>query len=360
MSRVTRGTPAGDAYLDLKNRAQRDGRPTQELLQLYVLEAFLGRLAASEVRDRFVLKGGVLLAAFSSRRPTRDVDLAGVDLANDAETVLDLVTSIVAASPVGDDGVDFLPSTATAEVIREEDEYSGVRVSMDARLASANLPFHVDVNVGDPIWPAPSTVEVPRLRGGAPIVLAGYPIHMVYAEKIVTAIQRGIANTRWRDFGDVWTLSRRHPISAGDLRQAVDAVADHRGARLALLADVLDGYADLAQARWAAWRRRSNSDHLPESFGMFSKRSSPSPIRCWAAAEPPSPGSRKRAAGTSDQPQPSVRELPQVSKRSCVRVDDADRLVAGKHGAPLGPFHCGWISPSRIPQQTAVLRLRRS
>ena len=119
--------------------------------------------------------------------------------------------------PVEDDGVDFLPDTAKAEVIREEDEYSGVRISMDARLASANLPFHVDVNVGDPIWPAPSTVEVPRLRGGAPIVLAGYPIHMVHAEKIVTAIQRGVANTRWRDFGDVWTLSRRHPISASDL-----------------------------------------------------------------------------------------------------------------------------------------------
>lgn len=151
-------------------------------------------------------------------------------------------------------------------MIREEDAYSGVRVSMGARLASANLPFHVDVNVGDPIWPAPSTGEVPRLRGGEPIVLAGYPIHMVHAEKIVTAIQRGVANTRWRDFGDIWTLSRRHPVSASDLRAAIDAVGAHRGADLAPLTDVLDGYADLGQARWIAWRRRSNSDHLPESF----------------------------------------------------------------------------------------------
>ncbi len=106
------GTPAGDAYLDLRNRAQRDGRPTQELLQLYVLEAFLGRLAASELRDQFVLKGGVLLAAFDSRRPTRDVDLAGLGLANDADTVLGLVTSIVSVAPADDDGVDFLPGTA--------------------------------------------------------------------------------------------------------------------------------------------------------------------------------------------------------------------------------------------------------
>lgn len=266
MSRVSRGTPDGDAYLDLKNRAQREKRPTQELLQLYVLEAFLGRLAASDAKDRFVLKGGVLLAAFDSRRPTRDVDLAGPDLANDAETVLELIRSIVASRVEPDDGVEFLPDSATAEVIREEDEYSGVRVSMGARLASASLPFHVDVNVGDPIWPAPSTVEVPRLRGGEPIVLAGYPLHMVHAEKIVTAIQRGVANTRWRDFGDVWTLTRRHSVLAADLREAIDAVAEYRGAQLSPLTEILDGYAELGQARWLAWRRRSNSDHLPESF----------------------------------------------------------------------------------------------
>jgi hypothetical protein len=266
VSRISRGTPEADAYLDLKNRAQREKRPTQELLQLYVLEAFLSRLAASDLRDRFVLKGGVLLAAFDERRPTRDVDLAGLDLANDAVTVIELVRSIVEQSPAPDDGVEFLPDTAKAEAIREEDAYSGVRVSMGARLASASLPFHVDVNVGDPIWPAPSTVEIPRLRGGEPIVLAGYPIHMVHAEKIVTAIQRGVANTRWRDFGDIWTLSRRHSVSASDLGEAIDAVARHRGAQVLPLADILDGYADLAQTRWAAWRRRSNSDHLPESF----------------------------------------------------------------------------------------------
>ena len=139
MSRVSRGTPEADAYLDLRNRAQREKRPTQELLQLYVLEAFLSRLAASALRDRFVLKGGVLLAAFDERRPTRDVDLAGLNLANDAETVLELVRSIVEASSPLEDGVVFLPETARSEVIREEDAYSGIRVSMGARLAAT--PF---------------------------------------------------------------------------------------------------------------------------------------------------------------------------------------------------------------------------
>ena len=269
MSRVSRGTPAGDAYLDLRGQAQRTGRLTQELLQLYVLEGFLARLAVSDVRDSFVLKGGVLLAAYDTRRPTKDVDLAELNLTGDTETVVELVRAVLGV-PLpdhdGDDGVEFLPDTATAEAIREEDEYAGVRVHVDARLASARLPFHVDVNVGDPIWPEPTTVAVPRLRGGPPIQVKGYPIHMVHAEKIVTAVQRGVVNTRWRDFGDIWSLSRRHQVKAGELRQAIGEVARYRNARLAPLADVLDGFAAFAQGRWSQWRRRSDSDQLPERF----------------------------------------------------------------------------------------------
>lgn len=259
---------AGDAYLDLRNQAHRTRRPTQELLQLYVLEGFLARLAVSAVRERLVLKGGVLLAAFDTRRPTKDVDLAARGVANDTEGVLDLVRTVLNVPPVGDDGIAFFSNTATAEVIREEGEYPGVRVHVAARLASAKLPFHVDVNVGDPIWPEPTLVALPRLRGGRPIELAGYPMHMVHAEKIVTAIQRGTANTRWRDFGDIWSLSRRHAIAADDLRQAITEVAEYRNAFVSPLSVTLDGYAPLAQAKWAGWRRRSNSTHLPEQFDL--------------------------------------------------------------------------------------------
>jgi hypothetical protein len=139
---------------------------------------------------------------------------------------------------------------------------------VDARLATARLPFHVDVNVGDPIWTAPSDVAVPRLRGGEPITLRGYPIHMVYAEKIVTAVQRGLANTRWRDFGDVWSLSRNHAVDADDVVRAIAEVARYRKAKLHPLADVLDGFAPLAQTRWARWLRGSGSPHLPADIAL--------------------------------------------------------------------------------------------
>lgn len=266
MSRVSRGTPSGQAYLDLQNEARRAGRPTQELLQLYALEGFLARLAVSKGRESFVLKGGVLLAALGSRRPTRDVDLAGLHVANDTGTVLALVRSVLLVEPSIQDGIEYLARAATAEVIREQDDYQGVRVRVKARLASADLPFHVDVNVGDPIWPSPTIVAVPRLRGGQPIQLMGYPIHMVLAEKLVTALQRGTANTRWRDFGDIWTLSRQRPIKAGDVASAIEQVAGHRNATIRPLAEVLDGFADPGQTKWSAWRRRSNADQLPERF----------------------------------------------------------------------------------------------
>jgi hypothetical protein len=204
----SRATPEGRAYLDLREKARNDRRPVDELLLLYVLECFLERLAESQHADQLVLKGGVLLAAFGERRPTRDIDLQGQALDNDAETVKATVCEIAALD--ASDGVVFEIETASAEVIRDEDAYSGVRVTMGTQLATARLPFHVDVSVGDPITPEPEEVHVPRLLGGE-LVLRGYPLAMVHAEKIVTAIARGTVNTRWRDFADIYLLSRHHP-----------------------------------------------------------------------------------------------------------------------------------------------------
>ena len=266
MSPVSGDTPAGAAYLALQRQARVLGRNTDEVLQLYVLEGFLARLAVSAVRDRFVLKGGVLLAALDARRPTRDVDLAGLEMSNDASSILHTVREIIAVAPSLDDGIEFDTASATSQVIREDDEYGGVRVKVSATIAKARVKFHVDVNIGDPIWPAPSIVHVPRILGGEAITLPGYPLSMVYAEKSVTAIQRGDTNTRWRDFGDIWTLQRRYPIEGTELRGAIDIVAAHRNATLMPLRDALAGYPVLAQNKWTSWRMRGSLFDLPQEF----------------------------------------------------------------------------------------------
>lgn len=262
--RPTRATVEGRAYLDLQNLARTQHRPTDELHQLYALEGFLARLATSPHADTFVLKGGVLLAAYGARRPTRDIDMQANAITGETEHVLILVREIAAIGLA--DGLVFDTGTASAESIRDEDQYSGVRVSLTATLATAKLALHVDINIGDPIWPTPRTVDLPRLLGGT-ISLSGYPLSMVYAEKITTAVQRGTANTRWRDFADLYLLTSRHPVDANDLQRALAEVAVYRVAELASLAEVLDGYAALAQTRWAAWRRKQLlEDRLPASF----------------------------------------------------------------------------------------------
>lgn len=262
--RPTRDTAAGRAYLDLQNLARRSGRPTDELHQLYALEGFLDRLTRSTHADRFVLKGGVLLAAFDSRRPTRDIDLSASAIANDANEVRDVVVQVLAVEV--DDGLSFDARSTSAEQIRDGDRYHGIRVHASGQLSSARLRFHVDVNVGDPITPAPSTVAIPRLLGGD-LEVVGYPIEMVLAEKIVTAIERGTANTRWRDFVDIAALAGNREVDADRVRGSIRAVADHREATLAPLEDVLAGYADLAQDRWARWRRKQHlADATPERF----------------------------------------------------------------------------------------------
>lgn len=262
MTAPSRATIAGQAYLDLRRKARQDRRPVDELIQLYVLEGFLARLAQTPFAERFVLKGGLLLAALGERRPTRDIDLQAST--TDTGTVLAAVRQI-ADTPLPD-GVVFDLETAAASAIRDEDIYPGVRVTMTARLATARAHFHVDVSAGDPITPPARQVRIPRLLGGE-ITARGYPLAMVYSEKIVTAVARGTVNTRWRDFADIYLLTRRHAVDGAELCRSVHEVARHRRVDLRPLVEVLSGYGDIGQQHWAAWRSKQQlGDRLPEQF----------------------------------------------------------------------------------------------
>lgn len=266
MKRASKETLAGRRYLDLQREAKRTRRPTDELIQLYALECFLDRLVHSEFADTFILKGGVLLAALDARRPTRDIDFAVRVFQNSAEKVLSAVRTI-AAIPLHD-GMTFDSSGASAETMREEDTYSGIRVTLGGALSRAVVRFHVDVNVGDPIWPEPLQISLPRLIGGA-ISVRGYPLEMVLAEKIVTALERGTANTRWRDFVDIYVLTRRYQIDAQTLHSSMQRVAQFRNVALTPLRTALAGYAEIAQPRWVAWLRKQRLENsIPTEFSI--------------------------------------------------------------------------------------------
>jgi hypothetical protein len=260
----TQADLAGSRYLALQRLARAQKRTTAELLQLYVLESFLRRLVRSRHDHTLVLKGGMLLAAFGLRRATRDVDVLALQTGADPAAVQRLIADV--ASVEVDDGVEFLQGAITAAVIRDDDVYPGVRASLEARLATARIKFSVDFNVGDPVVPAPIRTAIPVLLGDEPIEVLAYPKVMVVAEKLVTALQRGRASTRWRDFADLFVLVPGDLVES-EIIEALRAVAGHRGVLLRPLGEVLDGMPNEAQARWATWRERQGAqERVPEDF----------------------------------------------------------------------------------------------
>ena len=144
--------------------------------------------------------------------------------------------------------------------------YPGVRSVLEARLATARITFSVDVNIGDPVVPAPARTAVPVLLGGGRIDVLAYPKSMVVAEKLVTALQRGRASTRWRDFADLFVLVAG-ALPEAEVIEAVRVVASHRGVSLKPLSEVLAGMPNDAQRRWATWRARHGAEaRVPEDF----------------------------------------------------------------------------------------------
>lgn len=263
MNRPTRQTAGGRAYLDLQNRARREKRTTQELLTLYVLERWLARLAVSRHAETLVLKGGLLLSVFDARRATADADLLARNLANDQETVIGRVREITAVTLDEDDGVTYLPDTITAQTIRDDADYSGVRITMDCLLATATVKMKLDINVGDPVTPGPQWIDMQSQRPDLGSVrILGYPIETVLAEKSSTAIALGEANTRVRDYVDLYILTGKHSVSHGTMRAALDATMSHRGVSASPLSQALGDFGTLRQSAYRAFRGRLGPDGL--------------------------------------------------------------------------------------------------
>lgn len=232
------------------------------------MEGFIARVPDSIYGDRLVLKGGMLMSAYSERRPTRDVDLHATGIPSNMESLSEVAINI--ASINHHDGIEFKTETTTARVIREHDDYSGIRIGMDASIHTANLRLKIDFSVGDPISPEPDSVRIHSvIPGGRPIVITSFPITMVLAEKIVTTVSRGVANTRWRDFADIVSIVLSRSIDGTAMYKSLHVVAEHRNIELRPLADVLAGFAQQAQGQWIRWLVRQRlEDQFPDDFGI--------------------------------------------------------------------------------------------
>lgn len=238
----------------------RYGGNTGALLVVYAVEGFLRRLAPSPYATQMTLKGGMLMAATSARRMTKDADLSTVGIAHEQTRVAELVGEIAATALDVDDGLLYDIASIRTEVMREEAEYHGVRVRLEAHLATARMTTTLDFSFGDPHRSV--IVELPELLGHATIPLASYPTELTLAEKIATMMSRRELNTRDRDFADVWVLSRSLHLPAAALRSAIYEVAAHRRHDALPLSEALVDMPD-RQTPYSAMLARLSYQRLP-------------------------------------------------------------------------------------------------
>ena len=212
----------------LMNLSRERGEDFQLVLTRYGLERLLYRLAQSTHASEFVLKGAALFQLWTGQphRSTRDLDLLG-----HGEPSIDRLRQLfqnVCSLSVADDGLMFLTDAIQAEQIKEEDEYQGIRLRIEARLGNARLRLQVDIGFGDAITPGPVVVTYPTLLEFPAPQLNAYPRETVVAEKFQAMVQLGMANSRMKDFYDVWTLARQFEFDGNGLCAAIRATFQRR------------------------------------------------------------------------------------------------------------------------------------
>jgi len=225
---------SASVHARLSNQARADDRPFQELFQYYGLERFLYRLSESSYRDRFVLKGALMLRVWDApmTRPTRDIDFLGYS-ENSIDSLENIVRAICALD-VEDDGLDFDPQGVKGERIKKDADYEGVRIKFTGLLGRAKIPMQLDIAFDDVVFPAIEESTYPSLLGYPAPILRMYPREAAVAEKFQAMVYLGTINSRMKDFYDVWLLSRRFGFDGATLAEAISRTFANRETKIDL------------------------------------------------------------------------------------------------------------------------------
>ena len=219
--------------------ARARSQPFDLLITRYALERLLYRLSESAHRNRFALKGAMLVTTWfpDPHRPTRDLDLLG--FGDFTEESLLKVFREVCGMPAHD-GINFETDDLRIERIREELEYGGLRLRTVANLSRARINIVVDVGFGDAVEPGLEEIEFPVLLDSAAPRLRAYPRETEIAEKFQAMVYLGRANSRMKDFYDVWMLSKAYEFDEARLTKAIAATFGRW--RTAIPSDVPDTF----------------------------------------------------------------------------------------------------------------------
>jgi predicted nucleotidyltransferase component of viral defense system len=207
--------------------AKQRGQTFDLLLTRYALERLLYRLSTTKYRERFVLKGAMLMTTWFDKpfRPTRDLDFLGFG-DSQPQKVLAIFREICGIAL--DDGVTFELDAFEIEEIREEPEYGGLRIKTYANVGGARVRVVIDIGFGDAIEPGLKEIDYPALLELPAPKLRAYPPETVIAEKFEALVKLGQANSRMKDFYDMWLLARERKFESDGLALAIAATFARR------------------------------------------------------------------------------------------------------------------------------------
>ncbi|MEW6089192.1 MAG: nucleotidyl transferase AbiEii/AbiGii toxin family protein [bacterium] len=246
------------------------------ILLRYFQERFLYRLAISEFSSRFVLKGGLLLLCLDMPRcrPTKDIDFLAKEIKNDPVELEHIWRNIV--SIPCDDGVEFISSSITSELIKEDADYEGIRLKVDAILGQARKRLQMDIGFGDIIIPHAMEMEFPvLLLDDNPPKMKTYSIESVISEKFEAMIKLAMVNIRMKDFYDVYTLSVSHNFQSNKLKKAIESTFHKRKTPLPenILIFKEEFHRDKEkQKQWIAFLRKLRLEGVNKNFNEIMEK----------------------------------------------------------------------------------------
>ncbi|WP_042282557.1 nucleotidyl transferase AbiEii/AbiGii toxin family protein [Candidatus Protochlamydia sp. R18] len=215
-------------YTKLKNIALKKNRPTQEVLRYYAMERFLYRLSVSNYKNSFFLKGGLMLMVWdpATHRATVDIDLLAK--ANNSIENISQILKEICSYPVSQDGIEFDSTALNLAESQIETEYTGLSARFSAHLHTAKLPLRIDIGFSDKIFPKPANLDYPTLLDFPSPQLRGYTPETMIAEKLDAMVKLGLANSRMKDFYDVWTMVNQFQITSEKIAPVIRDVFQNR------------------------------------------------------------------------------------------------------------------------------------
>lgn len=243
----------------LKQIAIQENKPFDYLMMHYFIERMLYRLSASRYTDNFILKGGLLLYMIleNDARATKDIDFLARQLTNTPDELVSVFREVCAISV--DDAIWFDPDSIIAERIKEDADYEGVRIKVAGYLDRSRHILQFDIGFGDVVVPKPKLMEYPALLDMERPMINAYSLESVIAEKFEAMIALAEANSRMKDFYDIYILSRMFDFEGLVLYEAISQTLQRRGTPLSAVPTVFSNeFLSLKdkQTQWNAFKVR--------------------------------------------------------------------------------------------------------